>query len=723
MTVQSSNPAPSYTGNGVTTTFNAPANCVSNPTVSLIDTVPPPGTTRVLTLGTDYTNNVVGGVIVSVTLTVAPTIFQVLSIRLNEPFVQLTHYVEGSPFPAASHEAALDKLTVLAQQIVAMALDLGSPGLTAAQIMAPFASALSGQGDALLTVLQPFDNAVPITQHVFNQALVSVLQFGAVGDGLTNDWLAFQEAHDWLAKVGGGTMVVPSGHTYLLTQNLIIWSSNICVSGYGATLKISGTGGEYGAPIQVLGLKNGCNYFSSGAVASATYSAKQPYAGATTPSVNIVLEGFRVIFGALSSKNINGIGGNNFNGLVARDVYVLNAPQTCFAFVANDADCIGLELDNCVADGYGVQGFRITSYTSGVKAGIVSAHMRSCRSINGVSSINMTDFPAGGGTIYTECFGVPCGLHLLTGDGTVAFDVLVDACNFDQNVNVLRSSARVAFRKCAMFSCQGFAGTATPGNQTVTLDDCVFTGYLTGQVSPFNAGNPFQVMCGSSGSGPTAACNWTLRNCGFVSVGNSQDTIINQMANMTIDGSTGTIDFNSVGSYLAGLAFRVERSILGLPTSGGHLTATNKRLVFRDCTVNAPITYSNTNTTSIRMEGCYVAVNSSFSTYVLTCTGNPVAVIDCLNNTLDWTGNVSYVATSFCYKLAQGQMGNVYIYQGPLYSYDNGCAAAAPGTGTGYWLVGFITKNSQGSTTATDHWNCITAGLAGASGWKAVAMS
>ena len=50
-------------------------------------------------------------------------------------------------------------------------------------------------------------------------APVNVLDFGAVGDGVTNDTAAFQAAVDYLTGLGGGTMVIPSGT--FLTDTII----------------------------------------------------------------------------------------------------------------------------------------------------------------------------------------------------------------------------------------------------------------------------------------------------------------------------------------------------------------------------------------------------------------------------------------------------------------------------------------------------------------------
>ena len=52
-------------------------------------------------------------------------------------------------------------------------------------------------------------------------ASASVRDFGAKGDGVTDDTAAFQEAMDEQAKSGGGIVEVPAGK-YLIKTNLSI---------------------------------------------------------------------------------------------------------------------------------------------------------------------------------------------------------------------------------------------------------------------------------------------------------------------------------------------------------------------------------------------------------------------------------------------------------------------------------------------------------------------
>jgi len=120
MTVQAATLRADYTGNGATTTFAVPFYFLLDSDLSLVlqDNSAYPPTVNVLVLGSDYTvsgaGNPSGG---SATLTVAPTSTQRLTVLRDLDLTQLSHYVPNDPFPAASHESSLDRLTMQVQQL------------------------------------------------------------------------------------------------------------------------------------------------------------------------------------------------------------------------------------------------------------------------------------------------------------------------------------------------------------------------------------------------------------------------------------------------------------------------------------------------------------------------------------------------------------------------------------------------------------------------------
>lgn len=120
MTVQSTTARAQYNGNGATTLFTVPFYFL-DPThlkVLRIDNSVSPATSALLVLNADYT--VTGAGVQqggSIQTTVAPTATQQIIILRNVPFTQLIHYVPNDPFPAATHEQALDQLTMEVQEL------------------------------------------------------------------------------------------------------------------------------------------------------------------------------------------------------------------------------------------------------------------------------------------------------------------------------------------------------------------------------------------------------------------------------------------------------------------------------------------------------------------------------------------------------------------------------------------------------------------------------
>lgn len=116
MTVSSQTSRVSYSGNGSTTAFAVSFYFLENTHLKVILRAAD-GTETVKALTTDYTvagaGNLAGG---TVTMNVAPATGTTLVIFRNVPETQETDYQANDPFPAESHERALDKLTMIDQQ-------------------------------------------------------------------------------------------------------------------------------------------------------------------------------------------------------------------------------------------------------------------------------------------------------------------------------------------------------------------------------------------------------------------------------------------------------------------------------------------------------------------------------------------------------------------------------------------------------------------------------
>lgn len=117
MTISTTQNRVSYNGNGVTTEFAFPYRFLANEDL-LVILVETDGTEVTQVLDTDYTVTGVGtdssG---EVTMIVTPAVGERLVILRQVALTQETDYIEGDPFPAESHETALDKVTMGLQQM------------------------------------------------------------------------------------------------------------------------------------------------------------------------------------------------------------------------------------------------------------------------------------------------------------------------------------------------------------------------------------------------------------------------------------------------------------------------------------------------------------------------------------------------------------------------------------------------------------------------------
>lgn len=117
MTISTTTSKVGYNGNGVTTVFSVPFLFLANAdlTVVLLSSA---GVETTLTLSTHYTvtgaGNDSGGTLTMVT---PPAVGERLTILREVALTQETDYISGDPFPAETHERALDRLTMIAQQL------------------------------------------------------------------------------------------------------------------------------------------------------------------------------------------------------------------------------------------------------------------------------------------------------------------------------------------------------------------------------------------------------------------------------------------------------------------------------------------------------------------------------------------------------------------------------------------------------------------------------
>lgn len=223
MTVSSTTSKAIYSGNGSTTAFAVPFYFLA---AADLEVILRSGTTEtVQALTTNYTvsgaGSEAGG---TVTMLVAPASGTTLTIRRSIAATQGTDLLPNDRLPAEDLEDGLDKLTMIAQQLgEESGRSIKFPASDAA------ASATLPVASARASKFLTFDsNGLPVatvgvdaTTDIFTQTgtgatprsvndklrdTVSVKDFGAVGDGATNDTLAIQTAINT-----GKSVVFPQG--------------------------------------------------------------------------------------------------------------------------------------------------------------------------------------------------------------------------------------------------------------------------------------------------------------------------------------------------------------------------------------------------------------------------------------------------------------------------------------------------------------------------------
>ena len=118
MTVSSTTTKNSYSGNGSTTVFAYTFKIFDEDDIAVVLRNNTTGAESTQTITTHYSvsgvGNTGGG---NITFVTAPTSSQTVVLLRATPLTQLTDYTPNDPFPAETHEEALDKLTHITQEL------------------------------------------------------------------------------------------------------------------------------------------------------------------------------------------------------------------------------------------------------------------------------------------------------------------------------------------------------------------------------------------------------------------------------------------------------------------------------------------------------------------------------------------------------------------------------------------------------------------------------
>jgi hypothetical protein len=196
MTITSTTSRVDYVGNGVTTAFAVPFAFFGASELAVIQRVIATGVETTLALSTHYTVSGGNGTTGTVTAVTAPASTVQWTILRATARTQEVDYQSNDPFPAETHERALDRLTAIAQEVerdAARAVrvaptDAGTVTLPSSVARAGLYLAFDGAGAPIAVVgtagppVTPF--AATLLDDMGAAQVRATLEAGATGDAL-----------------------------------------------------------------------------------------------------------------------------------------------------------------------------------------------------------------------------------------------------------------------------------------------------------------------------------------------------------------------------------------------------------------------------------------------------------------------------------------------------------------------------------------------------------
>ena len=569
------------------------------------------------------------------------------------------------------------------------------------------------------------------------ERVVSVKDFGATGDGTTNDTTNVQAAITRVQARGGGIVLFPYG-TYLISSPLTITAVGVSLqgTGWGSIIKNQSTTGN------AISVDVGSAIDSKGAIRNLAITASTTSTGTAIvltngnkhriENVTTSLHRFGVTASAVSDTIVEGV-----------EVLSTDSNSAAIAFTCGG----GMRLANCTAAGTGGTGVSVAGADCALRSVTVGSGYLTGYSIGGARCLvdggscaaSTSALAVGGGTGTefrlngTSFTGT--GTVVVTGANSVLSNIhSLAAVTFSGNycrmiggyVNVsgtaVTLSALYGVVSGATLRGTTSAVNVTASNATITGNYCVATttGITLGSTLCTASGNNINAATGinASSANCTVTGNYiTATTAGVTASGASVAVVGNIVAATTtgisLTGATTSATSNSVSGATTGISvatgakIRVIGNDISGATTGISIGAVTSPLV------HGNIGSSNTTDLSVNISAVTPVIGDNvFSTFADACV-DPLGFQ--MRTGYDQQVAVGQAAYTFTPDLP---VGGETFYQCLLNTYNAGTQTiTVASTGTTGLVPGallHLTFINQGASVTQNHtWNTIYKGFDG----------
>ncbi|RNL81625.1 hypothetical protein ED312_18625 [Sinomicrobium pectinilyticum] len=199
---------------------------------------------------------------------------------------------------------------------------------------------------------------------------INAKEFGAKGDGKTNDRVVLQKAIDSIANSeSGGTLFLPEGVYAIYDQSLALWGNNISLIGENRERTVilkRGNAGQYGDCVDIIGKVKGLKYF--GDFGKGAYNKRTTYLGKTIPARDIKIANITLDTKLTKANPLaNNLGIINCERALIENCNIKNALQSNVAIVnvTNQHKNGKVKFRNCTFSNSGTHNVRVISYNQG----------------------------------------------------------------------------------------------------------------------------------------------------------------------------------------------------------------------------------------------------------------------------------------------------------------------------------------------------------------------